>query len=159
MVDGTRPPLPADYVDRVEAALARGSSTEALTHFVTTGLALPDEDIAGMRNTPVWAAWEAAARTGQPLPTGRWSSVSVPVLVAHGGAGDAYMAHAAKELASHGDNYTLHTLPGQAGTDRPRGRAVGAAGRPPPPPTADRSGLYGPPGAARGGRRVRAEVH
>lgn len=126
VVDGSRPPLPADYVDRVEAAVARGNATEALSHFLTTGLALPEEVIAGMRHTPVWAAWEAAAPTlpydgrlmaglmsGRPLPTDRWSSVSVPVLVGHGGAGETYMAHAAKELASHGDNYTLHTLPGQ----------------------------------------------
>ncbi|MFE4638541.1 alpha/beta fold hydrolase [Streptomyces sp. NPDC056773] len=136
VVDGTRPPLPADYVDRVEAALARGSATEALTHFLTTGLAMPDEEIARMRHTPVWAAWESVARTlpydgrlmagtmsGRPLPTDRWSSVSVPVLVGHGGAGETYMAHAAKELASHGDNYTLHTLPGQNHTVDPQALA------------------------------------
>lgn len=39
--------------------------------------------------------------------------MSVPVLVGHGGAGETYMAQAAKELASHCGNYTLHTLPGQ----------------------------------------------
>ncbi|MFB7176552.1 alpha/beta fold hydrolase [Streptomyces sp. NPDC056257] len=126
VVDGSRPPLPADYLDRVQEFLAHGDSAAALTHFLTVGLALPDEDIAGMRHTPVWAAWEATAPTlpydgqvmagtmsGRPLPTDRWRSVDVPVLVAHGSAGETYMANGARELASHGDNYTLHALPGQ----------------------------------------------
>lgn len=126
VVDGTRPPLPADYVEHVEAALARGSAAEALTHFLTAGLAMTGEAVAGMRNTPVWTAWEATAPTlpydgrlmsglmsGRPLPADRWSSVSVPVLVAHGGAGEPYMAAGAKELASHGAHFTLQTLPGQ----------------------------------------------
>lgn len=125
-VDGTRAPLPADYVDRMKAILARGDTSEALTHFLTVGLAMPDEAIATMRHTPVWAAWQAAAPTlpydglvmgdtmsGRPLPTDRWRSVTVPVLVGHGSAGTAYMANGAKELASHGPNYSLRTLPGQ----------------------------------------------
>ncbi|MFD9408209.1 alpha/beta fold hydrolase [Streptomyces sp. NPDC059989] len=136
VVDGTRPPLPADYVDRMKALVARGDATEALTYFLTAGLAVPDEGIARMRHTPVWAAWEAAAPTlpydgqvigdtmsGRPLPTDRWRSVKVPVLVGHGSAGETYMANGAKELASHGDNYTLHTLPGQDHNVDPRALA------------------------------------
>lgn len=126
IVDRTRPPLPAGYVDRMKALVARGDVTEALTHFLTVGLAMPDEAIARMRQTPVWAAWEAAAPTlpydgrlmadtmaGRPLPTDRWRSVKVPVLVGYGSAGETYMANGAKELAAHGDNYTLHAFPGQ----------------------------------------------
>ncbi|MFJ3726366.1 alpha/beta fold hydrolase [Streptomyces sp. NPDC090045] len=126
VVDGTRAPLPADYVDRLEAMVARGDTTAALTHFLTDGLAMPPAAMDGMRHTPVWAAWEAAARTlpydgllmadfmsGRPLPTDRWAGVTIPVLVGHGDTGEPYMANAAKELASHGDNYILHTFPGQ----------------------------------------------
>lgn len=126
VVDRTRPPLPADYVERMKAVIARGDANEALTYFLTVGLAMPDEAIARMRDTPVWAAWRAAAPTlpydgqvmgdtmsGRPLPTDRWRSVDVPVLVGHGGAGETYMADGAKELASHGDHYTLHAFPGQ----------------------------------------------
>ncbi|MFE2322958.1 hypothetical protein ACFXD5_03350 [Streptomyces sp. NPDC059385] len=51
--------------------------------------------------------------SGRPLPAGRRRSVGIPVLVGHGGAGETYMANGAKELASLGDNYTLHVLPGQ----------------------------------------------
>ncbi|WP_051838059.1 hypothetical protein [Streptomyces sp. NRRL F-2580] len=64
--------------------LARGNRAEALTCFLTAGPALPEEAIAGMRRTPVWAAWEATAptlpydgqvlagpMTGRPLPTDR----------------------------------------------------------------------------------------
>ncbi|MFF4321279.1 alpha/beta fold hydrolase [Streptomyces sp. NPDC001568] len=126
IVDRTRPPLPADYVARMKALIAKGHTTEALTHFLTTGLAMPHEAIAAVRDTPVWAAWEATAPTlpydgqlmrdtmsGRPLPTDRWQSVKVPVLVGHGSAGETYMTNGAKELASHGDNYTLHAFPGQ----------------------------------------------
>ncbi|MFF3018252.1 alpha/beta fold hydrolase [Streptomyces sp. NPDC057939] len=126
IVDRTRPPLPADYVTRVKALIARGDTTEALTYFLTTGLAMPREAVAAMRDTPVWAAWEATAptlpydgqlmrdtMTGRPLPTDRWQSVKVSVLVGHGSAGETYMTNGAKELASHGDNYTLRALPGQ----------------------------------------------
>ncbi|WP_404952701.1 alpha/beta fold hydrolase [Streptomyces sp. 147326] len=136
VVDGTRPPLPADYVDRVQAAVVRGNAAEALTYFLTVGLAMPDEAVAGMRHTPVWAAWEAAAPTlpydgqvmagtmsGRPLPADRWRSVNVPVLVGCGSAGETYMANGAKELASHGDNYTLHALPGQNHNVDPRALA------------------------------------
>ncbi|MDX3540733.1 hypothetical protein PV721_41910 [Streptomyces sp. MB09-01] len=89
-----------------------------------------------MRHTPVWAAWEATARTltydgqlmaatlsGRPLPTDRWRSVDVPVLVGHGSAGETYMANGAKELAPHGDNYILHALPGQDHNVDPRALA------------------------------------
>ncbi|MFJ6759378.1 alpha/beta fold hydrolase [Streptomyces sp. NPDC091273] len=126
VVDGTRPPLPADYVDRVQAAVARGNAAEALAYFLTVGLAVPDEAVAGMQDSPVWAAWEATAATlpydgqvmagtmsGRPLPTDRWRSVNIPVLVAYGSAGETYTANGARELASHGDNYTLHAVPGQ----------------------------------------------
>lgn len=126
VVDGTRPPLPSGYVDRMKALIARGDTTGALTCFLTNGLAMPPTAIDDMRHTPVWAAWEASARTlsydgllmadlmsGRPLPTDRWADVTIPVLVGHGDAGETYMANAAKALASHGDHYTLHTLPGQ----------------------------------------------
>ncbi|MCX4960443.1 alpha/beta fold hydrolase [Streptomyces virginiae] len=126
VVDGTRPPLPADYVDRMREIVGRGEMAEAVTYFLTAGLGLPGEAIAGIRDTPVWAAWEATAPTlpydgrlmgdtmsGRPLPADRWSAVNVPVLVGYGGAGEAYMANAAKGLASLGDNYTPHSFPGQ----------------------------------------------
>ncbi|WP_405715412.1 hypothetical protein OG264_37405 [Streptomyces xanthophaeus] len=111
IVDEARPPLPAEYVDRMKAIVAR------------------DEAIAQMRRTPVWAAWEAAAparpydgqllpdfMSGRPLPTDRWRSMKVPVLVGYGSASETYLANGAKELAARGDNYTLHALPGQTRT-------------------------------------------
>lgn len=126
VVDGSRPPLPADYVERLTALLARDDVDGALTYFLTAGLALPPQAAAGLRNGPAWTAWRAAARTlvhdgllmrdlmsGRPLPSDRWSTVDVPVLVGHGGAGEPYMATAAGQLAAHADHFTLHTLPGQ----------------------------------------------
>ncbi|MEU9143942.1 alpha/beta hydrolase [Streptomyces sp. NPDC048349] len=127
VVDGTRAPLPPDYADRIKALVARGDTAGALAYFLTYGLAMHPAAVDGMRqHTGRWAAWEAAARTlpydgllmadfmdGRPLPSDRWAGVTIPVLVGHGAAGETYMANAAKELASHGSNYTLHSFPGQ----------------------------------------------
>ncbi|MFJ8014941.1 alpha/beta fold hydrolase [Streptomyces sp. NPDC096339] len=126
VVDGTRAPMPADYVERVTEFIARGERSEALAYFLAAGLGLNGEAVAAMRDTPVWAAWEATSptlpydgrlmsdtMTGRPLPADRWQSVRIPVLVGYGSAGETYMANGAKELASLGDNYTLHALPGQ----------------------------------------------
>ncbi|MEV7617764.1 alpha/beta hydrolase [Streptomyces sp. NPDC089799] len=126
VVDDSRPPLPEDYVERVTELLAGGDPAGALTYFLTAGLAMPAEAVAGMRGMPFWPHWEATARTlpydgrvmsglmsGRPLPADRWRSVSVPVLVAHGDAGDPAMSSAAKELASRADHFTLRCLPGQ----------------------------------------------
>lgn len=126
VVDGSRPPLPADYVERLTALLARDDLDGALTYFLTAGLALPPQAAAGLRSGPAWPAWRAAARTlpydgllmrdlmtGRPLPSDRWRTVALPVLVCHGGAGEPYMAGAAAQLASRSDGFTLHTLPGQ----------------------------------------------
>ncbi|MFD7256363.1 alpha/beta fold hydrolase [Streptomyces sp. NPDC059874] len=133
IVDDSRPPLPGDYVERITELVAHGDATGALTYFLTAGLAMPADAVPGMRDMPFWAPWEATAHTlpydarlmrdtmsGRPLPRDRWQSVTVPVLVAHGDSGDAYMINAAKQLGSHAPNYTLRCLPGQNHNVDPR---------------------------------------
>ncbi|WP_206185115.1 alpha/beta fold hydrolase, partial [Thermoactinospora rubra] len=97
VIDDTRPPLPADYVRRLEARLAEGRPGEAAELFLTAAVGLPADLVAGIRQSPAWADLEAIAHTlaydgrlvaatmtGTPLPTGRWDSVTVPVLILYG---------------------------------------------------------------------------
>ncbi|MFG2296120.1 alpha/beta fold hydrolase [Streptomyces sp. NPDC048603] len=136
VVDDSRPPLPGDYVERITDLVADGDADGALTYFLTAGLAMPPAAVPGMRRMPFWEPWKATAHTlpydgrlmsgtmsGRPLPRDRWQSVSVPVLVAHGDAGDPYMINAAKELASHAPHFTLHCLTGQNHNVDPRALA------------------------------------
>ncbi|MFB7209768.1 alpha/beta fold hydrolase [Streptomyces sp. NPDC056255] len=125
IVDTTRPPLPADYVDHLKALVAREAFGDAVAYFMTAAVGMPAEAVAGMRQAPFWAGMEATARTlpydgqvmgdtmsGRPLPADRWQSVTVPVLVGSGDA-DEHMLKGARELAALADNFTLHTFAGQ----------------------------------------------
>ncbi|MEU6482607.1 alpha/beta hydrolase [Streptomyces sp. NPDC046887] len=126
IVDGSRPPLPEEYVEHLKALVAEEAYGDAVAYFMTAAVGMPGEMVAGMRQSPFWAGMEAVARTlpydgqvmgdtmsGRPLPLDRWRSVTVPVLVASGGAGEAFMRTGAEELARTGENFTTRTLPDQ----------------------------------------------
>ncbi|MDX3526802.1 alpha/beta hydrolase [Streptomyces sp. ID05-39B] len=126
ITDDSRPPLPADYVAHLTELAEQGAYGDAVAYFMTAAVGLPAEAVAGMRQAPFWADLEATARTlpydgqimgdtmsGQPLPTDRWHSVTVPVLVGSGDAGAPQMLTGARELAALADNFTLHVFPGQ----------------------------------------------
>ncbi|WSQ69372.1 alpha/beta hydrolase [Streptomyces sp. NBC_01216] len=126
ITDGSRPPLPSDYVTHLEGLLARGAYGDAVASFMTAAVGMPAEVVAGMRRAPFWGGLEATARTlpydgrimgdtmsGRPLPADRWRSVTIPVLVGSGDAGAPHMMAGARELAALGDHFTLRTFPGQ----------------------------------------------
>lgn len=126
VVDDSRPPLPEDYVARLEGLLAAGERGEAVAYFMRVGPAVPEDMLAGMRRSPMWAGMEALAHTlpydgrvmgdtmfGRPLPAGRWSSVAVPTLVMDGGASPAWQHSAARALADVLPDATYRTLEGQ----------------------------------------------
>ncbi|MGH2410425.1 MAG: alpha/beta fold hydrolase, partial [Chloroflexota bacterium] len=50
---------------------------------------------------------------GKPLPADRWVKVTVPVLVADGGASDPWIHHAADALAQVLPDASRQTLEGQ----------------------------------------------
>ncbi|MFG3518442.1 alpha/beta fold hydrolase [Streptomyces bobili] len=133
ITDDSRPPLPADYVAHLTELAEQGAYGDAVAYFLTAAVGLPAEAVAGMRQAPFWADMEATARTlpydgqimgetmsGQPLPTDRWQSVTVPVLVGSGDAGAPQMLTGARELAALADNFTLHVFPGQEHNIDPR---------------------------------------
>ncbi len=96
VVDGTRPPLPSDYVEQLDAFVAQGRRGDAVELFMTAAAGVPKEFVAGMRQSPFWSGLEDIAHTiaydgrfmgttmsGAPLPTDRWA-LTVPTLVMHG---------------------------------------------------------------------------
>jgi pimeloyl-ACP methyl ester carboxylesterase len=114
VVDDGRPPLPADYVQRLDDSVADGRPGDAAELFLTAAAGVPAEAVAGIRQSPFWAALEAVAPTiaydgrimgttmsGAPLPRDRWAAVTVPVLVMHGNGTEPWLitaAHAAADL-------------------------------------------------------------
>ncbi|MGH3690350.1 MAG: alpha/beta fold hydrolase [Microbacterium sp.] len=97
VIDDTRPPLPADYVQRLDAAVADDRPGDAVALFMTAAAGMPEEMVEGMRHSDFWPVLEAVAPTiaydgrimgttmsGTPLPTDRWASIAIPTLVMHG---------------------------------------------------------------------------
>src|SRR3984893_18215560 len=63
VVDDSRPPLPADYVERLDASLSRGPPGDAAELFLTAAAGMPAEFVADMRQSPFWPALEEVAHT------------------------------------------------------------------------------------------------
>lgn len=63
VVDDSRPPLPADYVQRLDASIAGGRPGDAAELFLTAAAGMPAEFVPGMRQSPFWPALEEVART------------------------------------------------------------------------------------------------
>ena len=126
IIDDSRPPLPGDYVARLNELVAAGRRGAAVEYFMTAALRLPDEYLAPMRAHPSWARMEAVAHTiaydgtimgdtmsGKPLPTARWTTVTLPTLVMNGGESEAFFHDAAQALAALLPDAQRRVLPGQ----------------------------------------------
>jgi pimeloyl-ACP methyl ester carboxylesterase len=125
VVDDSRPPLPADYVERLDAAVAAGRPGDAVELFVTGAVGMPAEVLAGLRESPFWPALEAVAPTiaydgrimgatmsGQPLPADRWAAVTVPTLVMYGRGTEPWLITAARALAGLLPSASLQAVEG-----------------------------------------------
>ena len=125
VVDGSRPPLPDDYVAQLDRLVSEGRRDGAVEYFLTKAAGVPAEFVAPMRDDPGWSVMESVAHTlaygrimgdtmsGKPLPAGRWASVTMPTLVIDGGASDAFMHNGADALAELLPDAERRTLPGQ----------------------------------------------
>jgi pimeloyl-ACP methyl ester carboxylesterase len=127
IVDNSRQPVPADYAERLTTLAAEGKRDEAVEYFLTRAVGIPAEYIGGIKQDQAnWSGMAGVAHTiaydaafvgnvmqGKPLPTDRWVKVSMPVLVADGGASDAWMRHGADALANVLPNSSRLTLEGQ----------------------------------------------
>src|SRR5262249_59354987 len=63
VVDDSRPPGPADYVQRLDASIASGRPGDAVELFLTGAIGMPAEFVDGMRQSPFWPALEGIAPT------------------------------------------------------------------------------------------------
>jgi len=127
IVEDSRPPLPEDYVTRLEQLVSAGRRGDAVEYFMTQAAGMPAEVVAPMREAPFWPSFEAVAHTlaydgafvhdvsrGSPLPLARWGSVSAPTLIVDGGASPEYMHNGAQALADLLPDARRRTLEGQA---------------------------------------------
>jgi pimeloyl-ACP methyl ester carboxylesterase len=125
VVDGSRPPAPPDYVERLDAAVAAGRPGDAVELFLTGAVGMPAEHVAGLRQSPFWPALEAIAPTiaydgrimgptmsGSPLPADRWAAVSVPTLVMYGRGTEPWLIVAARALAAQLRTASLRAVEG-----------------------------------------------
>jgi pimeloyl-ACP methyl ester carboxylesterase len=126
IVDDSRPNLPADYVEHLEALAAAGERSEAVAYFMTTGVGVPSEVVDQMRGAPMWPGMEALAHTiaydgrvmgeqmgGSPLPASWADDITLPTLVLDGGNSPPWQHHATAALAELLPHARHRTLEGQ----------------------------------------------
>jgi pimeloyl-ACP methyl ester carboxylesterase len=125
IVDGTHAPAPESALAEMRRLVAANRRGDAVTAFMRS-VDVPGFAIAMMRVLPVWKKLKAVAHTlpndlelleglrqGRPLPTGRWTSVTVPTLVADGGKSPEYMRNSAAALAAVLPGARHLSVPGQ----------------------------------------------
>ncbi len=126
IVDDGRPPLPADFVTRLEELVSSGRRGDAVEYFLATGPGVSPEVVSGMRGEPFWSSFEAVAHTlgydgivmgdttaGSPVPLHRWASVAVPTLIMDGGASPEWQRNAVRALSGVLPEARHMTLEGQ----------------------------------------------
>lgn len=129
VVDDARPPLPADYVERLDAFVAAGRADEAAAFFMVMAANLPAEMVAGVRQSPFFAPVVGVAHTiaydgrimgstmaGTPLPTDRWAKVTMPTLVLHGDGTEPWLAAGARAAAEGLPSASLRPVTGEQHT-------------------------------------------
>ena len=126
IVDDSRPPVPKDYVEQLNALISAGRRGDAVELFMTNAVGVPHDMVAQMRNSPMWAGMEKIAHTlaydgkimgenmaGKPLRAKQWECVTTPTLVMDGGASEYWAHNAVQALADALPNAQRRTLEGQ----------------------------------------------
>ena len=116
IVGDSRPSLPKDYLEHPKELIEADRGDDAVDYFMTKAKGMPMEMVAIMHQLPVWSELTAVAHTlvydgilmgesqrGDPEPLEKWSSVTVPTLIADGGASPQWMHDAAEALTGGPD--------------------------------------------------------
>lgn len=117
--------LPAwrEYVTELERALTDQRFGDAPALFMTF-VGMPPEQLAGMRQSPIWPVFESIAptlaydaavlgREGRAAPLDRVKNIAMPTLVMNGDASYPFMHETAAALAQHIPNARHRVLTGQ----------------------------------------------
>lgn len=142
-----RPPVPADYLDRLRALLAEDRRDEAVELLMVEAIGVPAEYLEPMKADPSWATMARCAHTivydarlnaglqdGRPLPVDRWR-VDAPTLVVAGENSEPFFHEGAQALVSLLPNAVHEELAGQdhsafwMAPDRIAESAAGMVGR------------------------------
>jgi pimeloyl-ACP methyl ester carboxylesterase len=126
IIDGSRAPVPGDYVQQLTGLVSAGRRGDAVEYFMTKAVDVPAEYVAQMRNAPSWQAMEALAHTlaydgaimgntlsGHPLPAERWAAVTVPTLVMDGGDSPLWAHNGVQAIVDILPHAQRRTLAGQ----------------------------------------------
>jgi pimeloyl-ACP methyl ester carboxylesterase len=132
IVDDTRPPIPEDFQEQLDRAIAARRPGDAVKLFMRL-VGVPGFFIAVMRFLPMWSKLTAVAHTlryditlvrdherGKPYPPARWACATVPTLVMDGGKSPAWMRNAMRSLAEVLPRATYRTLEGQTHLIKPK---------------------------------------
>jgi pimeloyl-ACP methyl ester carboxylesterase len=124
VVDDQRPPVPADYLPRLDALIAEGRHEDALKLFTVEAVGIPEEWLGGMTGMPTWKPAIQVAPTlrydgrimeglmaGDPAPLKRYAEVTVPVLVLVGEQTFPSLPPAAAAIADVLPNGELRQVP------------------------------------------------
>ena len=127
ITDASRPPLPDDYIDRLQHLVAAGRQREIVGYFMTEAVGMPSEMVDGMLNSSMVAAMEPVAHTvsydgrvmlrgsmhGEQLPAEWRDAVTVPTLVMSGGNSPEWLANTARALVGLLPDVSYRRLEGQ----------------------------------------------
>ena len=141
VIDDSRPPVSAEYVRRLEQAIAEGRRGDAVALFMTDAVGVPEEFVAQMRNgeggpvaangdamaPPEWALMEKVAHTllydqaiagptmmGERALPLQWAAAGQPVLVATGGESEPFFHSGAQAIARLLPNAEHRIVEGQS---------------------------------------------
>jgi pimeloyl-ACP methyl ester carboxylesterase len=128
IVDGTRERPDPDLERRVRDLPGAGEKGRAVELFLSQVAYVPEDIIALMRNSPMWAGMEALAHTlhtdiavcrDQSLPTGELGKITVPVLVLGGANSPEWFRRTVEATANAIPDGRLDYLDGQEHTASP----------------------------------------
>ncbi len=132
IVDGTRSPIPGDYLATLGRLVTDGRNGAAVKMFVRF-VGTPAIFTAVMPLTPVWPKLKAVApalpcditivqdhQRGKPFAPAEWAAVKIPALVAAAGKSPAWITNGTRALADALPDARYRTLPGQTHMVKPR---------------------------------------
>ncbi|GIO26591.1 alpha/beta fold hydrolase [Ornithinibacillus bavariensis] len=125
IIDDSRPPVPANYVQHLNHLIEEGKRNEAVEYYMSEALGIPSEYLEYVKADPSWKSMEGMAHTlaydgmimgetqsGNPLPVDRWK-MNVPTSVMVGENSEPYFHDAAKSLVNLLPVAKYQTLSGQ----------------------------------------------